>query len=121
MNQRLVEIRPDFKEYRKNYEKIVHRNTPPSRKSLKRKEYDAERLRTKKELDQMIVKIYREILQDSFSTPILLRLEKGYSRLSDWRYCLYQGNVYQFDRADYSDQEMMDQISAAFAGKMPAS
>ena len=117
MNQRIIETRTDYKEYRKNYEKVVQRNTPPVRKIARRKEYVDARTKTKKDLEIFMVQVYQEILKDSHTYPVPLRLEQGYARLSDWRYCLYRANIYHFNRPGLSDNEMISQIDSLGGGQ----
>ena len=112
INKRLVEKRPDFKKARANYLKTARQHTPTMRKHEKREEY----FNLKNEgLEQMraVLKVaYEEILQDSFEAPVPLRRNRDYEHAGDWRYCLYRGIVYKFDKPGLSTEEMREKVEA---------
>lgn len=109
-NRRLVDTRPDVKAVKAKYVKFVTANTPSMRKPRKREAHFQIRDEYKKELHECLVKVYEEMLVESFTYPILLRRDKDFDHKIDWRYCLYQGYIYQFDHSGYSDEEMVSQI-----------
>ena len=110
MNQRLINARPDVKSLRASYAKIVNGKKPRAHKRRERDEYFAVRDERKDLLNQCLEKAYEEILQESFSYPIPLRRDRDYDHKGDWRYCLYKGYVYQFDKPGCSDAQMLEQI-----------
>lgn len=112
MNPRIVEGRPDYKLVQRAYSKFASRYIPTTRRPTLRAEYMAERSKLKNELDQLVKQVYVEVLEDSFSCPVVLRKEKDSHHNGDWRYCLYQGIIYQFDRPGYLEDEMVQQITA---------
>lgn len=111
MNQRLVDTRPDVKRLKSAYSRHAAKRTPSTRRPEGRKEHLEELKNLKMELKKLLAEVYKEILKDSFSYPIPLRKDRDYDHKSDWRYCLYQGIIYQFDKPDYSGDEMIQQIS----------
>ena len=115
MNQRIVEGRRDVKIVRSAYSKHSSKYIPTTRRPTQRAEYMDERAKLKSELNQLIAQVYVETLEDSFSCPVPLRKDKDADHKGDWRYCLYQGVIYQFNRPGYTEEEMIQQIDA-FAG-----
>ena len=113
-NRRLVDTRPDVKAVKAKYVKFVTASTPSMRKPRKREAHFQIRDEYKKELHECLTKAYDEILAESFDFPVKLRGYKDFDHKSDWRYCLYKGQIYQFDQAGYSDEEMVSQIQMAF-------
>ncbi|TSC57235.1 MAG: HNH endonuclease [Candidatus Peregrinibacteria bacterium Greene0416_62] len=65
---------------------------------------------------QTLKVIADELQSASWGKLLLLRTREKKQRLSlfpasgSWQYCLHQGNIYKFDRAGYSDEEMVLQI-----------
>lgn len=111
MNQRLVEGRSDVKALKYAYSRHAGRNPPSTRFPKEHEAYLQKRKNLKNELKKLLTQVYIEILEESFSCPIPLRKDKDYDHKSDWRYCLYQGIIYQFDRPDCRGDEMIQQIS----------
>ena len=109
MNQRLVDSRPDVKAMKSAHSKLARKKSP-SREDL-REEHIQQKKSMKLQLQNLLKEVYEEILKESFSSPILLRKDKDYDHKGDWRYCLYQGIIYQFDRPDYPDHEMIRKIT----------
>jgi hypothetical protein len=110
-NRRLVDTRPEIKAVRSTLGKAVQKNTPPIRKHDKREEYDASKQEYQKQMKEALTLIYSEMLQDSFSDPIPLRMDRDYDHKGDWRFCLYEGIIYQFDRPGYTTDQMLEQIT----------
>ncbi len=100
MNPRLVDLRPDVKALKSR----------PAKRLAKREEIFEQRRKLKAERTKVLSQVYDEILKDSFTYPIPLRKDKDYAHQGDWRYCLYQGIVYEFNRPGYEDAEMIRQI-----------
>lgn len=113
-NRRLVDTRSDVKAVKSKYAKFVQSNTPSMRKPVQREEHFRMRDDYRRELHDCLVKVYGELLTESMTYPILLRRTRDFDHQSDWRYCIYQGYIYQFDKAGYSDEEMIDRIRAEF-------
>jgi hypothetical protein len=111
MNQRLVEMRPEMKSLRSLYSRHASKKPPSKRRPQERDEHFQEQKRLQSEIKKLLHEIYEEILQGSFEDPVLLRADRDFDHKSDWRYCLYQGIIYQFDRPDYGDEEMIRQIN----------
>lgn len=111
MNQRLVNARPDVKALKYAYSRHAGKNTPSTRRPKIHDEHVQLQKNLKTELKKLLKQVYEEILKESFSYPIPLRKDKDYDHKSDWRYGLYQGVIYQFDRPDYGGDEMIRQIS----------
>ena len=109
-NRRLVDTRPEIKEVRAKFGKAIQKSTPPVRKYEKREEYVTANKEYRKQMTDVLTKIYQEMLEDSHTTPIKLRRDRDYDHKGDWRYCLYRGIVYQFDRPGYTENEMLNQI-----------
>ena len=112
INQRLVDLRPDVKRLKSAYSRHASKAAPSVRRRKECEEHHQKRKDLKAQLQKLLVQVYAEILAESFSSPIPLRRDGEYDHKSDWRYCLYQGIIYQFDRPDYRDHEMIQQISA---------
>jgi hypothetical protein len=110
MNQRFVDARSDVKAMKSAHSKLA-RTKLPSRENL-REEHIKQKKSVKLQLQNLLKEVYKEILEQSFSSPILLRKDKDYDHKGDWRYCLYQGIIYQFDRPGYPDDEMIRKISS---------
>ena len=111
MNQRLVETRSDVKALRSAYSRHASKYPPSVRRSKEREEHFQQQKNLKMELQKLLAQVYEAILKESFSYPIPLRRDKDYDHNSDWRYCLYQGIVYQFARPGYTGDEMIEQIN----------
>ncbi|GEM_PF-4629011 len=111
MNQRRVDTRPDVKRLKSAYSRHAGKRTPSTRRPKLHEEHVQQQKNLKTELKKLLAQVYREILQESFTDPIPLRKDRDYDHKSDWRYCLYQGIIYQFDRPGYGGDEMIQQIS----------
>ena len=109
-NRRLVDTRSDVKAVKAKYTKFITRNTPSMKRPVKREEHFKIREDYQRELEECLKQVYQEMLAESFTYPILLRRDKDYDHKIDWRYCLYQGYIYQFDHSGYSDEEMVSRI-----------
>lgn len=118
MNRRLVDTRADVKSYKARYAKMIRKNTPHMRQRQEREEYFKIRDEYRTGLKDLLTKIYQEIKEDSFASPIPLRRAKDFDHLIDWRCCLYRGEIYEFDRGGYSSTEMAELISE-FEKRMP--
>ena len=111
MNQRLVDLRPDVKAMKMVYARHAGKKPPTKRRVNEREAHHQQRKDLKAGLRELLAKVYAEILKESFTYPVPLRKNKDEDHRSDWRYCLYQGVIYQFDRPDYPGDEMIRQIS----------
>ena len=113
MNQRLVDKRPDVKHLKTVYSRHAGKKAPSKRRPEKREEHHRHRKDLKQELNELLARVYAEVLEESFSEPVPLRKDRDIEHhASDWRYGLYQGIIYQFDRPDYLADEMIRQINA---------
>lgn len=110
MSRRHVDSRKEIKEARAKYSKTASKRTPSRRQTEKRDEYYEERDELKRRLRELLVVAYEEIRQESFTTPFVLQKDHDFDHHGQWRYCLYKGIVYQFDRPGYSDEAMLQQI-----------
>ena len=110
MDQRRVDLRSDVKAIKVAYSRHAGKKPPAKRRIHKREEHFQEQKDLKAGVQELLVKVYAEILQESFTYPVPLRKDKDTDHRSDWRYCLYQGIIYQFDRPDYPGDEMILQI-----------
>lgn len=111
-NRRLVDTRKDLKALKLQHSKGIGVDTPSRRKPTKRQEYFKNIEAYQKERDLLLAKIYEEIRAESFNFPIPLCKDRDYEHKSDWRYCMYKGIIYQFDRPGYMDDEMIPAIEA---------
>jgi hypothetical protein len=114
MNQRRVDARSDVKALKAAYSRHAGKKPPSVRRVKENEEHHELRKNLKTQLQKLLAQVYAEILEESFTTPVPLRKDRDYDHKSDWRYCLYQGIIYQFDRPDYRDDEMIQQISTLF-------
>ena len=112
MNPRLVNLRADVKAVRSAYSKHSSKIPPSMRRAEIRADYFEKQREIKAKLQTLLKQVYQEILEESFSCPLALRKNKDMEHGRDWRYCLYQGNIYQFDRPNYGDDQMREQIGA---------
>ena len=112
MNQRLVDRRPDVKAMKLAYARHSAQKPPVKKRGDRREAYYEQQKNLKAELMTLLEKVYAEILKGSFTYPVPLRKDKDTDHRSDWRYCLYQGIIYQFDRPDYPGDQMIRQILA---------
>ncbi len=119
MNPRLVDLRADVKALKAAYSRHSSKLPPSMRRAEVRKEYFQKQREIKAELQTLLRQVYQEILEESFSYPLLLRKYKDREYGRDWRHCLYQGIIYQFDRPDYGADEMMEQIETQNKGQIP--
>lgn len=111
MNRRFVDTRADVKSFKARYAKWIRKNTPHMRQREAREAHFRVRREYRKGLQELLTKVYEEIREGSFSGPIPLRRAKDFDHRSDWRYCLYRGEIYQLDRAGYSSDEMIELIA----------
>ena len=111
MNRRLVDTRPDVKKFMNRYRKLVNEKRPTKRQPIKREQYFKDRAETQRQKGLFWNRVYKDLLEESFTYPIPLRLDHDFDHKSDWRYCIYQGMVYQFDKPDLPDAEMIRQIN----------
>ncbi len=111
MNPRRVDTRSDVKALKSSYSRHAGKIPPSMRRPKERDEHFKQQKDLKAELKKLLAGVYAEILKESFSSPILLRKDKDYDHKIDWRYCLYQGMIYQFDRPGYPEDEMIQQIT----------
>ena len=113
MNRRLIDARPDIKALKGHYAKSLNQDRKLTvGREQKRDKLIKTRTDYRRELRENLAKIYEEIFQSSFNSPLQLRRHRDFDHNSDWRYCLYKGRIYQFDRPGYSDEEMIEQINA---------
>ena len=112
MNPRLVDLRADVKAMKLVYSRHAGKKPPGKRHLDEREAHYKQREVLKKELRGLLAKVYAEILEESFTYPLSLRKDKDADHGRDWRYCLYQGIIYQFDRQGYSEDEIIRQISS---------
>lgn len=110
-DRRLVDTRPDVKEVKKGV-KIIQRDTPSRRQSIKREAYFKDLEDYQRQLKECLAKVYAEMLEDTFTQPLALRKHRDYDHNSEARYGLYQGYVYEFDKPNYSPEEMLQKIQA---------
>ena len=110
MSQRLVDKRADVKSLKMIYSKHASKSAPNKKRVTERNAHHQHRKDLRAELDQLLAKVYAEILKDSFSDPVPLRKSGDIEHGRDLRYCLYQGIIYQFDRPGYLSDEMVRQI-----------
>lgn len=115
MNQRLVDARSEVKALKSAYSRHTGKKPPSPRRPEERQEYFRRREELKAGLKKILAQVYGEVLKESFSYPIPLRKDKDYDHKSDWRYCLYQGIIYQFDRPGYPGDEMIRKIREGLA------
>ena len=111
MNRRLVDTRPDVKSLKARYVKAIRKNTPSIRQRERREEFFNVREEYKQKLNELLAKVYEEIKEESCTYPLPLRRDKDFDHRGDWRYCLYEGRIYEFNRAGYSTDEMKDLIT----------
>lgn len=110
MNRRLVDTRPDVKKFNSKYKKSMNEKRPTKRRMEQREQYFKEREELRRYAKEFWTKVYRSILEDSHELPIPLRLDHDFDHKSDWRYCLYKGSIYQFDKPDLPSDAMIQQI-----------
>ena len=112
MKQRLVEKRSDIKTSRAAYSKFSGKKPPSRRNPQKREAHFQQQKDLKAEGQKFLMLAYAEILKESFTDPVPLRKDRDTDHKSDWRYCLYQGIIYQFDRPGYRDERMVQEIQS---------
>lgn len=112
INLRLVETRPEVKKAYHLYSKASSRHTPTKRQIAKRQAYMDEIKPLRQNYEDAIKNAFEEIRKDSFLFPIPLRLDKDYEHKGDWRYCMYEGVIYLFDRVGLTDAEMIERIKS---------
>lgn len=119
MNPRLVDLRADVKVLKSAYSRHSSKLPPSMRRAEVRKDYFQKQREIKAELQKLLAQVYQEILEESFSRPLLLRKDKDGEYGRAWRHCLYRGMIYQFDRSDYGADEMREQIETQNKGQIP--
>lgn len=112
MNLRLVSANPAVKVTRNLYTKLTGKGRPPLRKPNKRIEYLKTVAESKKEMEKALAAAYEDVREQSHQYPILLWKDRDFGRKMEWRCCIYKGIIYQFDKPIYSDDEMVEQITA---------
>ena len=60
--------------------------------------------------NEILKKVCDMIRQEASNKPLRLRLQKGFRAGGDLVHCVYKDNMYKFDRANYSDEEIILQI-----------
>ena len=113
MNRRIVETRSDVKKFMAKFRRATNGPRPTRRQPNKREEYFKARDESRRQARLFWSVVYKEVMNDSYEFPIQLRLDRDYDHNSDWRYCLYKGVVYHFDKPGLSDAEMIRQIEDA--------
>jgi hypothetical protein len=116
VNERLVELHPEVKAINSQLGKAVRTPRPPVRKPLKREVHLAAEAEYRKQMRDTLLRVYEEIKQDSFSYPIPMRKEKDFEHNSDYRYCMFKGIIYRFDRPGYEDKEIIRSIEKLEGG-----
>lgn len=111
MNRREIDLRPEIKALNRKA-RALGRVTPSRRKIDKREEHFKVWEAFKKEQKACLSAIYNEILRNSFEEPLPLRKHRDFDHLLDWRYCLYQGIIYRFDKQGLSIEKMLEEIIA---------
>ena len=110
MNRRLIDLKPEAKALRKHAKQVNRGLQLVRKRPHKRQAYLKARDEFKTKSNRGVEKIYREIQEESFTHPIPLRRSRDYDHGSDWRYCLYQGKIYEFDQPNYSGEDMVSHI-----------
>lgn len=111
MNRRIVDTRPDVKKFMSRFRKELDAKRPSKRQPVMREKYFKERTELRRQHDLFWTRIYKEVLEDSFTYPLPLRLDHDFDHKSDWRYGMYQGIIYFFDKPDLSDEAMIREIN----------
>ncbi|OGW72176.1 MAG: hypothetical protein A2Y02_03620 [Omnitrophica bacterium GWA2_52_12] len=112
MNLRLISAQKELKNARAVYTKIASKGRPPLKRPNKRIEYLRVVEIEKKALHAALKNAYAHVMEQSFEYPIPLWKDKDWGKKMEWRYMLYQGVIYGFDRAGYRDEEMISAIQA---------
>ena len=110
MNRRLVEKRPEVKSFQREYSKAMCVNTPSRREPERRKKYFETKDLYEKKWQECLKQVAEDIKAESFRFPVPLRLDRDFEHNSDWRYCLFHGAIYLFDKPGYSVEQMREQI-----------
>ena len=108
-NRRLLDRHPIIKEAKKQL-KTLKCYPPPVRKVRKRQEYFEQKDAYTQAMDEAIKAVFDEMTQTAQTSPLPLRKYRDFDHKSDWRYCLYKDHVYLFDRPDYLEDQMIEQI-----------
>ncbi len=116
MNRRLVDTRPDVKKFMNKFRKEINQKRPSKRQPLLREQYFKERSENRRQKTLFWTRVYKDIYEESFVYPLPLRLDHDFDHKSDWRYGMYQGIIYFFDKPDLSDEAMIREINA-FEGR----
>lgn len=112
INRRRVELRQDVKKFVSKYKKIMNGKRPSRGQPLEREGFFKACDEAKRQRGIFFSKIYREILEESYTYPIPLRKDHDFEHTGQWRYCLYRGMIYQFNQPSLSDESMVQQIEA---------
>ena len=110
INRRLVDTNPEVKATRHLYSKASSRHTPSIRKADLRKEHMDEVSGLRREYQEAMRRAFEEVRKDSFQYPIPLRLDRDYDHTRDYRYCMYEGMIFELNSTGYSDEEIIQQI-----------
>lgn len=112
MNRRLVDTRPDVKKFMSKFKKAINAKRPSKRQPIQREQFFKERNESRRQLNLFWARVYQEILDETYTYPLPLRLDHDFDHKSDWRYGIYQGVIYFFDKPDLSDEAMIREIQA---------
>lgn len=112
MNRRMVDTRADVKKFMSKFRKEINAKRPSRGRPIEREKYFKERNENRRQHDLFWGRVYKEILEESFIYPVPLRLDHDFDHKSDWRYGMYQGIIYLFDKPDLSDEAMIREINA---------
>jgi hypothetical protein len=120
MNRRRVDTRQDVKKFMGKYKRSMGEKRPTKRHADQREQFFKERTELIKQAHLFWTHVYQDIMKESFEAPIPLRLDHDFDHKSDWRYCLYKGNIYQFDKPDLDNEIMLQQINRYEGWDKPA-
>lgn len=112
MNRRLIDLRPDVKKFMAKFKKTFNEKRPSKRQPIIREAYFKNRDELRRQRNLFFGRVYKEIIEESFIYPIPLRKDHDFDSNSEWRFAMYKGIIYQFDRQGFSDEEMISQIEA---------
>lgn len=111
-NRRLVDLRPDVKKFVAKYKRLINGKRPSRGQPLEREAFFKACDEAKRQRGIFFARIYREILEESEISPIPLSKHHDFDHTGQWRYGLYRGMIYQFDKPNLSEEEMVQQIEA---------
>ncbi|MCB9800363.1 MAG: hypothetical protein H6757_06355 [Candidatus Omnitrophica bacterium] len=109
-NPRLVETQPQVKSARAVYSKFASKRPPSFKKPTRRKEFEQTRTDYKQVYDEALREAYESVRQESFLYPIPLRKDRDFEYARQWLYCLYENEIYELDKAGYTDEEIVAYI-----------